>query len=189
MPKKKTNKKAGASHKRTESRLSDPQAPDPATTLPQNQSSANIPKAHKRTSTIPNHTLKEPTMPDITTTPLNPSSRNRTASRASGPQAPLPPPAPTHPTPSVPIATALNPTTTLDPAHRIQKQDRIASLKLSTKDMEAETLRLREILAEKKAELHERKKELMGRVKGNEFGRRWREVRRTRARGEGGVAD
>jgi hypothetical protein len=52
--------------------------------------------------------------------------------------------------------------------------------------MEAETLRLREILAAKKAELQERKKELMGRVKGNEFGRRWREVRRKRGRGRVG---
>jgi hypothetical protein len=188
MPKKKTNKKTGASHKRTESKLLGPQSPDPATTLPQNQSSANTTKAHKRTSTIPNHKLKEPTMPDPTATPLNPSSRNRTVSRAPGPQVPVPI-QPTTSTPSVPIATALNPNATLDPAHRIQKQDRIASLKLSTKDMEAETLRLREILEEKKAELQERKKELMGRVKGNEFGRRWREVRRTRARGEGGVAD
>jgi hypothetical protein len=187
MPKKKINKKTGASHKRTESKLSDPQTPDPATTLPHNQSSANTTKAHKRTSTIPNRTLKEPTMPDPTTTPLKPSSRNRTASRASGPQVLVQPT--TTSTPSVPIATAFNSNPTLNPAHRIQKQDRIASLKLSTKDMEAETLRLREILGDKKAELQERKKELMGRVKGNEFGRRWREVRRTRARGGGGVAD
>jgi hypothetical protein len=172
MPKKKTNKKAGASHKRTESKAFESQAADPPTTLAQQY-----------------HTLKMPAMPDPTTTPLNPSSRNRTISRAAGPQIPVPAPAPTTSTPSVPIATALNPNATLNPAHRIQKQDRIASLKLSTKDMEAETLRLREIFEEKKAELHERKKELMGKVKGNEFGRRWREVRRTRARGEGGVAD
>jgi hypothetical protein len=171
MPKKKTNKKAGASHKRTESKAFESQAADPPTTLAQQH-----------------HTLKTPAMPDPTTTPLNPSSRNRTISRASGPQISVPNTPALTPTPST---TNPNPhsTITLDPAPRIQKQDRIASLKLSTKDMEAETLRLREILEEKKAELHERKKELMRRVKGNEFGRRWREVRRTRARGEGGVAD
>jgi hypothetical protein len=80
-----------------------------------------------------------------------------------------------------------NATSILPPSSRAQTSDHITSLKLSTKDMEAETLRLQEILAAKKVELQERKKELMGRVRGNEFGRRWREVRRRR--GCGGVGD
>jgi hypothetical protein len=76
-----------------------------------------------------------------------------------------------------------NTTSILPPSSRAQNSEHIASLKLSTKDMEAETLRLQEVLAVKRVKLQERKKELMGRVRGNEFGRRWREVRRKRVRG------
>jgi hypothetical protein len=91
---------------------------------------------------------------------------------------------------NTPPASVNNSNTTpfiLPPSSHAQTSDHITSLKLSTKDMEAETLRLQEILAAKKVELQERKKELMGRVRGNEFGRRWREVRRRR--GCGGVGD
>jgi hypothetical protein len=69
---------------------------------------------------------------------------------------------------------------------RTIQQDRITSLKLSTKDLEAEIARLKEILEDKKKVLQEKKKELMGKVPRNEFARRWREVKKKRGGGRGG---
>jgi hypothetical protein len=198
MSKRKTNQKAGASStipKRTE---------DPPTTFPEYRSSNTNPnsKANKRKSTIPNYVPKNSAMPDPTTTPLNPGGQQRTTFKAPDP----------HTTPVLAlrtyatVASDLNPQTggntpsallnvnsTSNPTPSINQitsprtltQDHITSLKLSTKDMEVETLRLQEILAAKKAELQEKKRELMGRVKGNEFGRRWREVKKKRGRAGG----
>jgi hypothetical protein len=66
---------------------------------------------------------------------------------------------------------------------RTVQQDRITSLKLSTKDLEAETARLKEILEDKKKMLQEKKRELVGKVPRNEFARRWREVKKKGSRG------
>jgi hypothetical protein len=76
------------------------------------------------------------------------------------------------------ISTSFIPTSNLKEDTRQLKQDRIASLKLSTKDMEAEAARLKQILDDKKRDLMEKKKELMGKMPRNEFARRWRDVKR-----------
>jgi hypothetical protein len=151
-------------------------------------------------------------MPSPTTTPLDPGGQQRITFKALGPHTTPVPALRTYdtvagdrnPEPGDNISSALvedvsstsNPDRTTcsnihsDPTPSINQiisprtitQDHITYLKLSTKDMEAETLRLQEILAAKKAEFQEKKRELMGRVKGNEFGRRWREVKKKRGR-------
>jgi hypothetical protein len=204
MTKRKTNKKAGASStvsKRTEVPPLTPTEPFSPTTI--SDSTIN---RHK--STLPNDAPQEPITADSSTTPFKPGSQQRTTSIAINLQtAPVnktristlsatnmtfnankasSPSANTQPnnnnTPSASVNNS-NTTSILPPSSRAQNSEHIASLKLSTKDMEAETLRLQEVLAVKRVKLQERKKELMGRVRGNEFGRRWREVRRKRVRG------
>jgi hypothetical protein len=205
MTKRKTNKKAGASStvsKRTEVPPLTPTEPFSPTTI--SDSTIN---RHK--STLPNDAPQEPITADSSTTPFKPCSQQRTTSIATNPQtAPVnktristlsatnmtfnadkasSPSANTQPNNNnTPPASVNNSNTTafiLPPSSRVQTSDHISSLKLSTKDMEAETLHLQQILAVERVELQERKKELMGRVRGNEFGRRWREVRRKRVRG------